>query len=387
MLPRVYRRAMAVDPSRAVAHELPGALETLAAHPGPVKPAEVALESGVAELALLGAIRVLQPFGVLTEDRDGNVELVSDAARDFVLSIAALLRQGVAVVDDWHRLGAECERTDEVLGRGVRFLCAIEKRRAEDENALPLRRMEIAKALITARTVSDESAYLLILNEKSGAFQFIGGTLRPGENPELAMHRELREEMPHANLGKDGSYFLREVRSEPATVRFVSPTYGRLTEYQVNYFHAQFPEQPRISPNQRWISLRELISGETADGCSIVPSGRHLALSEKELSALPPSFAEKIELETRDQSPRAGQNETAGSSHPSIQSASGSAIALLIVAVAVLVAAARLAPDQFNAILLVTVSLVVILFAFVARAIGLINAGEMVALFHLGKRR
>ncbi len=300
------------------------------------------------------------------------------------------IRSSCTLVEDWHRRGVETSKWDDILRKGVSFLAAIEHKRSTAHPAEPTRTIRIAKAIISGRTANENLHLLMMHNPRSNCFQMIGGGCRPSESAELALEREINEEMPAQTLIRGTDYSIEPYSEQPSSERFVSPTHGLYTHYHVYYFYLRFFRPFSLSPGQRWISLREIQDGRTVDGIAIVPSPDILLplLGNVKKNA-PPSVLHSIDpiLGLKATAAESSIRNERAVSQPTLLGGVSGVIGILMTTIGSLVLAAHFAPDFFYAILGGVLPLMVLCLAFVARASHLIGSTQMVSLFNIARKR
>jgi serine/threonine protein kinase len=273
-------------------HRLARALLRAANAPNPVSLSEVAAGTGIDPQALIGACHALRPFGAVRfEKPDGGVRVhfISPVARNFVRSLAMTLRHDLALIDDWHRLGVLPAHSDP-LERGVQFVHALERRRAERDIRHPLAMIRLVSALIKESAGDGAPRFLMTLNETSGCCQFIGGALRGAETPVAAIRSELSARAPWATLSSPRGLTIRAVNAKPIVLHGVSRLTGTYRRYRVYYCHLAFTARPSLPATARWVDLDELAANRTRDDHEIAPPGILEKLSRETLSALRDSF-------------------------------------------------------------------------------------------------
>ncbi|MCZ6692175.1 MAG: hypothetical protein O7H41_21540 [Planctomycetota bacterium] len=223
-------------------------------------------------VALLEMLQLWEPIDTFpgASGHGPKVRAKSLAATCFLRSLAAFLRQGVSIVSDWERKGVRRAASDiQALESGAQFLYALERKRIkEDPESPPIRHVIVAKAIIKARIRGrHESVYLVQYDPAAGQFQLIGGQRRATDKDvQTVMTREIREELPLNNLQHPDDYELNELRSD-LKYESISTTYGPLSEYRMTFFQPMFSVQElTLGPNDRWVTLKELLAGETHDG-------------------------------------------------------------------------------------------------------------------------
>ncbi|WP_327375348.1 NUDIX hydrolase [Streptomyces sp. NBC_01216] len=256
------------EAARAHAAEL---LECLAAQQGtPATAEELGRRAGLTPpdaaatvpvmLALVGA------FGVLKEETtpDGTpaVAVISPAAAYFLRGLAAYLRAGHAILDNWERAGTEPgPYTDRQVLAGPQFLLLTESRRlALDADAVPLREVDVVQIVVKARHrgAGGQARYLLQYDERARQYQLPGGHVRASDaDHRAAAVRELEEEL--AGYRHDGD---RDVLTELGTVEAVQPsrTFGVVSAYRVAFFQLTTDaERLLLGPGAHWVAQDELL--------------------------------------------------------------------------------------------------------------------------------
>lgn len=145
-------------------------------------------------------------------------------------------------------------------------------------------------------SVTSPNAANAILNEKSQHFQFIGGKLRPGETPELAINREVIEEIPRTRLVSGKDFICSRLDSGDTGQSFVSPTTGALTKFEVSYFFLNFRCELKLSPNHRWVTFNEIMKGRTNDGIEIIPPSENPSRFLELLRTAPNSIVTQVKV-------------------------------------------------------------------------------------------
>ncbi|MGW4852768.1 NUDIX domain-containing protein [Streptomyces sp. NPDC004288] len=212
-----------------------------------------------AVLALVGA------FGVLREGTDPSgapaVTVISPAAAYFLRGLAAYIRSGHAVLDNWERAGTEAgPYTDGQVLAGPQFLYLTESRRlALDADAVPLREVDVVQVVVKARHRGGGRArYLLQYDERARQYQLPGGYVRASDTDRRAAAiRELEEELPGYRHRAD-----RDGLTELGVVEAVQPsrTFGALSGYRVTFFQLR-TEAVRLllGPGAHWVDEERLL--------------------------------------------------------------------------------------------------------------------------------
>jgi 8-oxo-dGTP pyrophosphatase MutT (NUDIX family) len=269
-------------------------LEAFACPNTPRTISEVAAQCGVAEAFVRGALAALAPFGLFIH-ADGRIAPRSEIGGLAVRSMSRLIGQGLVVVDDWTKVGAEWANAADILEKGASLLWVIERRRISGGDAVAINKEDVSRVVIKALAGDGSSRFLMRLGRNTKKVQMIGGHVEMGEDPLQAVNREIAEEMPSANLQFSVDYKL----SEPFTIKFsdFSIRTGAYTEYTVwHYFATSMNGPPEKSADLKWVTVDELRAGKTSDGLEILPNPRNIAPLIAALSSATPSFAMKIDI-------------------------------------------------------------------------------------------
>ncbi|TXS30620.1 NUDIX hydrolase [Streptomyces sp. ms191] len=211
-------------------------------------------------LALVGA------FGVLREETTPSgapaVAVISPAAAYFLRGLAAYIRSGHAVLDNWERAGTEAgPYTDGQVLAGPQFLYLTESRRlALDADAVPLREVEVVQVVVKARHRGGggRARYLFQYDERARQYQLPGGHVRASDaDHRAAAIRELEEELAGYRHRAD-----RDVLTELGTVEAVQPsrTFGAVSGYRVTFFQLRTDaERLLLGPGAHWAAEEEVL--------------------------------------------------------------------------------------------------------------------------------
>lgn len=344
---------------------------------------EIAIRHDLPADLLTGALHALAPFGVIDLTPEGTVNRVSEPAGFFLQSLSLFIRNESCFVDDWHRLGADCSDSDLLLERGVCLLSAVEKRRAAGSPNEPLRETNVVKAVVKAESSEDQTPlFLMHFDQDANRLQMIGGVVRRGESPEVALIREFNEEVPGASLKATGCR-LREIGGGPLTEQFVSPTLGAFSRYVVHYFHLELFAFPPLGSMHQWVTLRELLRGRADSGTLITPPKAVVEQLRDELEQLRPSLPSSVSWHPVSASEQVHRPKPEPDSffQSNLVRATLCLIAILVVLIGALVVTAHFAPQQMWTILLACVPLMVLGLSFTARAAGLFSAEQTKDLF------
>jgi ADP-ribose pyrophosphatase YjhB (NUDIX family) len=204
---------------------------------------------------------LLTAFGAVAVGQDPaagetTVGLVSPQAGLFLRSIAAHLRTGGSILDDWERPGAtDPPYTAERALSGPQFLYLAEQQRLRgDPKAPPLRTAEVVQVVVKARLRGrNQMCYLVIYDEQARQFQLPGGHVRKSDgDPRMAAARELQEELQRFVFDP-----ARHKLSPLGTVNVtqLSRTQSVVTDYHITLFQLLADaEQLPTAPGARWIA-------------------------------------------------------------------------------------------------------------------------------------
>ena len=135
------------------------------------------------------------------------------------------------------------------------------------ENSVPVREVWVAQALIKARLLGKaEPLYLVQRDEELvDEHRLIGGRSEPGDGDLLGtMKREMLEELG-LEYGRD--YVLEELIHELVVPTRLSPTYGVPSSYHYRLYSVRMAREVQLKVgDNRWVSKRELLAGQTDSG-------------------------------------------------------------------------------------------------------------------------
>jgi hypothetical protein len=218
-------------------------------------------------LVLLGVADAVQ----VLEERDApRVKASSEAAHYFLRSLAQFVRRKMTLTTNWERVGVlDSVSPTQVITCGPQLLHAMEQIRTRiQENTTPIREVAVSQAIIKA-TVRGRSkaAYLVQYDARAHQYQLVGGRQRRGEcEPLTVMIREITEELHENRLQYPKDYELIPLVTD-LDVRSLSPTYGAFSAYRFTVYQALFQrKQLKLGQADRWVTLDELLGGQTKDG-------------------------------------------------------------------------------------------------------------------------
>lgn len=222
-------------------------------------------------------ITLLNAFDVISMLRlpdlsDTRIRIRSEIAGYFLRSLSKYLKEDRKVLSNWERSGVDQGpfSINDFLS-GPQFLYAMEFCRSQDnEGVAPIRETNVVKAIIKAKVRGKkEPVFLTQFDERTKKYQLIGGHIRKtDQDHEDSVHRELEEELNRDNFVAVLNYELRYLDSVEA--RELSLTFGVNTQYKLLYYQPVFEtNQLKLGPNDRWITLSELIAGKTKRGIEI----------------------------------------------------------------------------------------------------------------------
>jgi len=237
-------------------------------------------------------LTLLQVFDALIIQHVGNTQELKVKARSqtalyFLRSLAIYVRKHLALVSNWEREGVGTDLSlAHALSSGARFVYLMEhKRTVTYGDTSPIRKEIVAQAVIKARIRGkSEPVYLVQYDTHARRFQLIGGRKRLTDpDIDAVMQRELEEELAQNHLNpKD--YELRKLASDLQLIE-ISPTYGAYSEYNFTIYQAFIKRRQLVlGPNDRWVTLAELLAGTTKDRQRISGNGtNYIAELDKRL--------------------------------------------------------------------------------------------------------
>jgi 8-oxo-dGTP pyrophosphatase MutT (NUDIX family) len=227
--------------------------------------------------AMSMAVAVLDLLGMLQTEGDA-VRMSGQLPVYFARSLGWFARHGVPMIDGWRRDGVPLTTPlarEQLLDHAPHVLSAIEARRIRQAIKLGLNaeasRDQSAVVVLIRDPAQPEPAYLHQFDARADQFQLIGGRMEPGETILMAAKREIFEELGPASssaLQPDVDYSLSLLYDgKPALVTVeTSHTYGALTRYTFYGCAASWQTPLQLGPHDRWIPLREALTGRTFDG-------------------------------------------------------------------------------------------------------------------------
>ncbi|WBB53360.1 NUDIX hydrolase [Verrucosispora sp. WMMD573] len=234
-------------------------------------------DAGPAAEVVAGFLR-LSGAVVLTEDPATGrhtVKAASPAAALFLKSLAAYVRSGTPVLDNWARAGTtEPPYQPQQVLAGAQFLYVIEHRRLSlDPQASPLRSGRVVQVLIKTRLRLLGPRYLMIYDRAARQYQLPGGHVRSDDLDPLATAvRELEEELPGFtfDLRRDRLVELGEVE-----VVQQSRTYGAVTRYRMHFVQLTSTRRElKAGPDGQWVTERALLEeGRLVEGSGVNTTG------------------------------------------------------------------------------------------------------------------
>jgi 8-oxo-dGTP pyrophosphatase MutT (NUDIX family) len=221
----------------------------------------------------MGVLTILMVFDAVSVSLTGGdvkVKAKSETAFYFLRSLAQFVRKDMKLTSDWERRGVREDISPvEVIGSGTQLVHAMEKIRTEEHGDITsIRKVFVSQVIVKAKIKGKrEPVYLVQYDAPARQFQLVGGRRRKSEtDPLTVMKREIAEELSGNNLTYLEDYQLAELVSN-IELTSLSPTYGAFSSYNFTIYQAVFKcPQLKLGPNDRWVTLAELTSGETKDG-------------------------------------------------------------------------------------------------------------------------
>ncbi|MFJ3941464.1 NUDIX domain-containing protein [Streptomyces parvus] len=224
------------------------------------------LEPAEADTSVAAALALVSVFGVLRTQAapDGTpaTAVVSPQAAYFLRALAAYLRSGHELLDNWERAGTVAgPYTDHQALTGPQFLYLAENRRLSlDPAAVPLREVEVVQVVVKARRRGrgGQAHYLLQYDERARQYQLPGGHVRTTDaDHRAAAIRELEEELAGYHHDPD-----RDTLVDLGTIEAVQPsrTFGAVSAYRVTFFQLK-TESDRLllGPGSHWTQEEQIL--------------------------------------------------------------------------------------------------------------------------------
>ena len=217
---------------------------------------------------------LLTAFDVLS-GREGRYRCRGEMPGYFMRSFAWFIATGRPLVNHWERPGVGDDITIKSLLDAAPYLLKIaeDKRlRLAGPDVEPTRTRRLACVLV--KTVVDgRSHFLFEWDREAAQFQLIGGHIGADEEPRTAAAQEIIEEMvvePGRRLEHGPDFDITPldlVRPLPLKWTGVSRTVGALTRYESWAFGAHLKMgQLRLGERYQWLSIDEMLTGETRSG-------------------------------------------------------------------------------------------------------------------------
>lgn len=242
-----------------------------------------------------GFIQALEPLGIAGSTISEKIEENSFVSF-FLESYLFFFKNKITLISDWETKGGEFNNPESLFERGVRLLSLMEKKRSRFEGAQPLKELKIAKAVISAKDVTDKEYFLMHLDERSHFYQMIGGEIRNNETYIDALLREMNGEIPNFTFKPTKDFSFLELHEDFREMNFVSPKYGVITKYFVKYYLVKFNKMLQLKGSLRWVSKEELLIGVTEDGFGIIPPMDEFKGLQKKIPNNQFSFSELIQI-------------------------------------------------------------------------------------------
>ncbi|MFE7000152.1 NUDIX domain-containing protein [Streptomyces griseus] len=228
---------------------------------------QAGLEPAEADRTVAAVLALVGVFGVLrtetTPDGIPTTAVVSPHAAYFLRGLAAYLRSGHEMLDNWERAGTVAgPYTDNQVLAGPQFLYLAETRRLSlDPAAVPLREVDVVQVIVKARRRGrgGQAHYLLQYDERARQYQLPGGHVRTTDaDHRAAAIRELEEELVGYHHDPD-----RDVLTNLGTIDAVQPsrTFGAVSAYRVTFFQLK-TESDRLplGPGSHWTQEKQILA-------------------------------------------------------------------------------------------------------------------------------
>ncbi|MGW7092087.1 NUDIX hydrolase [Streptomyces sp. NPDC054874] len=225
------------------------------------------LEPAEADTSIAATLALVSVFGALrtraAPDGTPATAVVSPQAAYFLRALAAYLRSGHELLDNWERAGTVAgPYTDHQALAGPQFLYLAENRRLSlDPAAVPLREVDVVQVVVKTRHRGRgrQAHYLLQYDERARQYQLPGGHVRTTDaDHRAAAIRELEEELAgyHHDPGRD-------VLVDLGTIEAVQPsrTFGAVSAYRVTFFQLKTEaDRLLLGPGAHWTQEEQILA-------------------------------------------------------------------------------------------------------------------------------
>ena len=217
----------------------------------------------------------LELFNAISQRKhkdDTLVKAVSTQSLYFLNSLSLFIGHNLPLISNWTTpINSPDSLPEDILTSGSYLLQSMEKRRSQELNfTIPLAKSDIILFIIKARISGHpQPQFLSQFNLKTMSFQLIGGVIKDHENISVAINRLVRKELPLNNLSP------KDYRAAPTDRNFsyngLAKKTNVYTQYTFSFYSLTFSKSIiKLTPDDRWLSLEELINEKTLDNIPVM---------------------------------------------------------------------------------------------------------------------
>jgi len=242
---------------------------------------EEKLSEKESETILKTVLPFLHMFNMLREG--DNIKIAGQMQNYLRNSFLWYLKNKQTILENWQRRGTSKELIiSNLLNHAPYFLKILEQRKvnlSKQNTSLELEatRIQPVSLILIKTMIGNESHLLHQWDQKSEAYQMIGGKIRLDENPIDAAKRELLEELSNTDLIDDVNFNIQKYLDDSIVKYEISNTYGALTKYEICIFHVVFKDaELELSKLDKWVSVAEIVNKRTNENEKIINTGKLL---------------------------------------------------------------------------------------------------------------
>ncbi|MEL7006666.1 MAG: hypothetical protein AAFN93_28665 [Bacteroidota bacterium] len=211
----------------------------------------------------------LQLFDAVTvredvENQDILIKSSSESTKYFLKCLAKFVEARSPIIPSfsWGIPAGKGIMDDYRPINGARFLKILEKLRLENtQQADPIRREKILKAVVKVKSIaSEEEYYLLTYNQNSRHYEFPGRHNKTKDSDDKLLISQIVQEEFGGTI-----FYLRDIVENHTFCEF-SPTYGAYSEYSISLYQPIFQSDhiaKTNNPSHYWATFEEITVGKT----------------------------------------------------------------------------------------------------------------------------
>lgn len=246
------------------------------------------LENSIQDISIIHSfICFLQLFNVIKVVKfndDFAISYVSEISQNFVISLSEYIKYDFPLVSNWD-IGHSAESESEMLMWGQKLLHTLEQRRVNYYGSNKTLKDVWTIQLIIKAFIAElnNEVFLFQFSPKVLRYQHIGGYLLTEDSSiESAIQRLLNKELSLNKFETNTNFKFEKFYSEIYS-KGISRKNSVYTSYHAQAYYLSLNlEDFKLSPEDRWITLDEMIKGVTNDGLQIKSSISDLEGKAKE---------------------------------------------------------------------------------------------------------